>query len=135
MTINDKNLSERFRDYRPSKTALAWSSAGLTVVVLAIGFTAGGWMTADSARVMANTAAQDARAELAASICAHNVQQSANFEQTMSELNDAESWAKDDVLADDGWVTMAGGDSPVLGAADICAEQLADVSATPKSKS
>ncbi|SDG34245.1 hypothetical protein [Thalassobaculum litoreum] len=126
MTNSDKSLSERFREYRPSKTALAWSSVGMTVVVLAVGFTVGGWMTAGSARVMANTAAQEARAELAASICAHNVQQSANFEKTMSALEDAESWAKDDVITEGGWVTMAGGDSPVLGAADICAEQLAD---------
>ena len=52
-----QSLSQRFQQYRPSKTALFWSCAGCVVVATVVGFSWGGWTTGGSAQDMADKAA------------------------------------------------------------------------------
>ena len=44
-----QSLSQRFADYRPSKTVLFWSCAGCVAATMIIGFTWGGWVTGGTA--------------------------------------------------------------------------------------
>ena len=48
-----RTLSQRFQQYRPSKTALFWACAGSVVVATIAGFSWGGWVTGGSAQEMA----------------------------------------------------------------------------------
>lgn len=65
----DQTLSQRFQQYRPSKTALFWSCAGSVIVATIVGFSWGGWTTGGSAQEMAEDSAAQARQELAAVVC------------------------------------------------------------------
>ena len=65
----NQTRSQRFLQYRASKTALFWSCAGCVVVATVVGFTWGGWTTGGSAQDMADKAAASARQELAAVVC------------------------------------------------------------------
>ena len=51
------SIVQKFRDYQPGKAALAWTAAGSIVLTMAVGFTAGGWVTGGTAQQMANQAA------------------------------------------------------------------------------
>ena len=64
-----QSLSQRFQQYRPSKTALFWSCGGCVVLATIVGFSWGGWTTGGTAREMAENAAAQARQELAAVVC------------------------------------------------------------------
>ena len=64
-----RNINQRFQDYRPSKTALFWSCAGCIVATMIVGFTWGGWVTGGSAQDMAEGAAEQAQAQVAAAVC------------------------------------------------------------------
>ena len=48
-----QSLSQRFQQYRPSKTALFWSCGGCVVLATIVGFSWGGWTTGGTAREMA----------------------------------------------------------------------------------
>src|SRR3954454_14962102 len=64
-----RSLSRRWDDYQPSKTVLFWSCAAAAIATMIVGFGWGGWVTGGTSRSMATTAAQEARGELASSIC------------------------------------------------------------------
>ena len=49
--------------------------------------------------------------------------------QTLAALKAESSWSRDDFVAAGGWLALAGNDSPVSGAADLCAETLAGMDA------
>jgi hypothetical protein len=65
----NQTRSQRFQQYRASKTALFWSCAGSVVVATVVGFSWGGWTTGGGAQAMADKAAASARQELAAAVC------------------------------------------------------------------
>ena len=65
----NQTISQRFQQYRPSKTALFWACGGCVVVATIVGFSWGGWVTGGSAREMADNSAAQARQELAAVVC------------------------------------------------------------------
>ena len=64
-----QSLSQRFQQYRPSKTALSWACGGCVVLATIVGFSWGGWVTGGTAREMADNSAAQARQELAAVVC------------------------------------------------------------------
>lgn len=130
MTANE-SLSQRWENYRPSKTLWFWSAAGAAVATMIVGFTAGGWTTGGTATEMAEDAARDARAELAASVCVEKFVTAANASQSLAQLKEASSYQRDDFITDGGWAKLVGLDKPVAGAADLCAEKLAAMDALP----
>lgn len=127
----NESLSQRWENYRPSKPLWFWSVAGAAVATMIIGFTAGGWTTGGTATEMAENAARDARAELAASVCVENFVTAANASQSLAQLKEASSYQRDDFITDGGWAKLVGLDKPVPGAADLCAEKLTAMEAIP----
>lgn len=125
----DNNITTRWSNFQPSKALWFWSCAGTAVVVMILGFTAGGWVTGGSARQMAESAADEARTELAASVCVEKFMSGPNAGAQLAELKEADSWSRDDFVADGGWVTLAGMEDPVDGSAELCADKLAEMEA------
>src|SRR3546814_11295220 len=64
-----QNISQRWGDFRPSKTMLLWSCVVCVGLTMLLGFTWGGWVTGGTAKEMTESAVEDARAELAAAVC------------------------------------------------------------------
>jgi hypothetical protein len=46
---DNQTMSQRWENYRPSKTLWFWSVAVAAVLTMIVGFTAGGWTTGGSA--------------------------------------------------------------------------------------
>ncbi len=126
----DWNKSRQsWEQFRPSKTLWFWSTAGAVVVVVLLGFTIGGWVTGGTAKEMAQTAREEGRAKLAATVCVDRFVSSPKFASNLSTLKKEDSWARDTYLSDAGWVTLADMKEPVDGAAEICAEALTKMEA------
>lgn len=122
-------MNAKWEQYRPSKSLWFWSCAGCVALTMILGFTLGGWVTGGTASAMADTAREQARAQLAADVCVARFKKGADFATALADLKAENSWSRDDFVADGGWVTLAGLDEPVAGAADLCAETLADMEA------
>ena len=118
------NLSNRWNDYRPSKSVWGWSCAGAAALTLIVGFGFGGWVTGGTAQERAETSTHDAVAELAADVCAHRVLASADAASVYGELKEARSWERRRLLEEAGWTTFGNADKPISGAADLCATQI-----------
>ena len=116
---------QTWNDYRPSKAVWFWSCVGAAVLTMIVGFTWGGWVTGGTARENVETATEDATAKLASSICAYRFLRGPEASAQLAALKEASSWERDSLIEDAGWVTFASMDSPVRGAADLCADQLA----------
>lgn len=121
------SISEKFRDFRASKATLFWSCAACVVATMVVGFTFGGWVTGGSAEERAETAAQEAVAKLAADICVQRYLAAPDVRVKLAALMEESSYSRDGILEDGGWATLGGREEPVDGAADLCADQLAEV--------
>jgi hypothetical protein len=120
------DFREKFSSYRASKTVMFWSWVAVAALTMIIGFTWGGWVTGGSASDRAKTAAEDAVASLAADICYNNFMADPQVAANLKALKDESSYARDGYVEDGGWVTLGGRDKPVNGAADLCADKLAE---------
>ena len=121
------SFAEKFRDFRASKATLFWSCAGCVVATLVVGFTWGGWVTGGSAQQQAEVAAEQAVAKLAADICFKRYLAAPDARMNLTALNEETSYRRDGMLEDGGWVTFADRQDPIDGAAELCAERLAEV--------
>lgn len=124
---DQKNLAQRWEEFRPSKTLWLWSCVGFVIATMVVGFTVGGWVTGGTAREMAENAAEKARAHLVASVCVEKFVTGNQFADRLVALKAADSWDRDNLITDGGWVTLAGMEEPLGDAADLCAQQLADM--------
>lgn len=125
-------IGERWENYRPSKAMWVWSIIGAGILTMILGFTAGGWTTGGNAVAMAKKAAQDARAELAATVCVDRFAASANAVEQLAALKGKSSWERDDFIKDGGWAKLLGPERLINGAADLCAEKLAGMEDLPQ---
>lgn len=123
----ENSVTARWNAFQPSKTLWFWSCVGTAVAVMVVGFTVGGWVTGGTANRMAETAAEEARTQLAASVCVEKFISSPDAATTLAELKETDSWSRDDFITDGGWVTLTGMDEPVDGSADLCADTLAEM--------
>lgn len=128
---SEQTISQRWENFRPSKTLWFWSVAGAAIVTMIVGFTAGGWTTGGTAATMATTAVRDARAQLVANICVENFVTGPDASQKLVELKEISSYKRDNFLKDGGWLTLAGMQKDAPGAADLCAKQLAAMDTLP----
>ena len=120
-------IGEKFRDFKASKAVMFWSCAGCIVATMVLGFTWGGWVTAGSAQEQAANAADQAVAELAADICVKRYLASPEARVNLTALTESSSYSRDGLIEEGGWVTFADREDPIDGAADICADRLAEV--------
>lgn len=118
------SLTQRWSDYRASKTQLFWACAACVIATLVVGFTWGGWVTGGTADQMAATAATEARAQLAASVCVERFAKGPDAIAQLAALKSSDSWKRDTFIEAGGWATLAGMDKPIAGAASLCVQQL-----------
>jgi hypothetical protein len=110
-----QNLSQRFQQYRPSKTALFWSCGGCVVLATVVGFSWGGWTTGGSAQDMADDAAASARQELAAIVCVDRFMAAPDAGVQLTALQEiTSSYAQNKFVEEGGWATIV----PVSSTAD-----------------
>ena len=121
------SLGDNFRDFKASKMTLFWSCAACAVATMVVGFTWGGWVTGGSAQERADTAAEQAVAQLAADICIKRYLASPDVRVNLTALNEESSYRRDGLLEEGGWVTFADREEPIDGAAELCADRLAEV--------
>ena len=74
-----QSLAQRWEDYQPTKSMLAWACVATAVATMIIGFSWGGWVTGGTSRTMATTAGDAARAELASVICVEQFKAASRF--------------------------------------------------------
>ena len=122
--VNSLSLGIRWGAYRPTKGIWFWSCAGSCVATVIVGFAWGGWVTGGTATRMATDEAYAARAQLAAASCVIRFNQGSEALAQLAALKNAQSYQRSDMLTKNGWVTIAGDNEPVAGAADICAQKL-----------
>ena len=129
-----RTLSQRFQQYRPSKTALFWACAGSVVVATIAGFSWGGWVTGGSAQDMAEDSAAQARQELAAVVCVDRFMAAPDAGVQLTALQEiTSSYAQGKFVQEGGWATIVPASSPTdykaraddRKAAGLCAEELA----------
>jgi hypothetical protein len=115
---------ERFENYRPSKTALAWCCVLSVIATIVVGFAFGGWVTGGTATAMADSAGERAGAKLAAEVCIAQFNHNPDAQTQLAALTKLESWDRAGFVTKGGWATLPGGKNPVTGAADLCAQRL-----------
>ena len=128
---DNRTVSQRWDDYRPSKTLWLWSVAGAAVLTMIAGFTAGGWTTGGTALQMAQTSARDARAELVANLCVEKFVSATDASQNLAKLKETSSYQRDSFITDGGWINLAGMKNKAPGAAELCADKLVAMDAVP----
>lgn len=119
------SIGEKWSGYQPSKTVWFWSCVGAAALTMVVGFSWGGWVTGGSATKQAQSAGEQAAAQLAANICVHRFLGASDAAAKLAELKKTDSWKRDGFVSDGGWVTFAKMEKPVDGAAKLCAQELA----------
>lgn len=122
-----QGFGDRWREYRASKATLFWSCVASVILTMIVGFSWGGWVTGGTATEVAEEAAEQGRAKLAATVCVERFLAAPDAGAQLASLKDTSTWQRDDFVEEGGWVTLAGFEDPVAEAAELCAERLADV--------
>lgn len=119
-------LSQRWDDFRPSKTFAFWMAAIAVAAAITIGFSWGGWVTGGTAREAAATAADSARGDLASAICVERFNAEPDSAAKLVALKAAASgYQQRQFVEEGGWATMPGQTSPDRIGAQTCANALA----------
>ena len=121
---NERSLGKRWQEYRPSKRTWFWSSVACVVATVVVGFTWGGWVTGGTTNRMAAAAAADARAQLAAAACVNRFENSKDAAAQLAVLKKAYTYRWGDLIEAKGWTTIPGTETPVAGAANLCAQRI-----------
>jgi len=127
------SLMQRWDSYQASKTVVFWSCAACVVATMVVGFNWGGWELGGKARAATEAAVATARAELVSVICVERFARAPDAAAKLASLKEVDSWKRDTFIQDGGWATLAGLDTPVAGAAELCARQLMEKNAAPPS--
>ena len=85
-----------------------------------------GWMSPGSAQKQANDAALAALVEKLTPICVANYNADTERDAKWKVVNDAAYYSRDDVFAEQGWVTFQGSDEPDKRIAQPCRTAIAD---------
>jgi hypothetical protein len=130
----NRNLSQRFKDYQASKAVLFWACAGSVIVATIVGFSWGGWTTGGSAREMADSSAAQARQEMAAVVCVDRFMAAPDVGVQLAALKGMErSYQQSKFVEEGGWALIVPASTPPdrkasaddRKAAGLCAEELA----------
>ena len=128
-----QSLSQRFQQYRASKTVLFWTCAGSVIVATIVGFSWGGWTTGGTAREMAEDSAAQARQELAAVVCVDRFMAAPDVGVQLTALKGMErSYQQSKFVEEGGWALIVPASTPPdrkasaddRKAAGLCAEEL-----------
>lgn len=114
-----------WKEFRPSKTMWFWSSVGVVLATIFVGFGWGGWVTGGKAQQMAEEAAEKARAQLVADVCVERYVSSEGFAGRLAKLKEGNSWDREEMIEKGGWTKLPGIEDPIGEAADLCGNELA----------
>lgn len=114
-----------WKEFRPSKTLWFWSSVGVFLATVIVGFNWGGWVTGGTAGAMAEDARAEGRANLVAEVCVQRFSESPGFSSRLNELKEATRWDREQMIEEGDWTTLPGIEESIDDAAELCAEQLA----------
>jgi hypothetical protein len=128
---DQESMFRRWGHYQPSKALWMWSCVGCIILTMILGFTWGGWVTGGSANEMAEDAAQEARANVLATLCVNRFVTAENAADELVELKEASRWDRDEIIQEGGWANIEGLEEGVDAAVDLCAERLAEMEALP----
>lgn len=121
------SIRNRWLDFRPSKTQAFWLAAGAVVFTLAAGFGSGSWVTASSADKRVAQASQEARENLAASICVEEFMAASNAGERLAKLQKLTWYARSEQITEGGWATMPDRKEPNVSVAIACASRLSEM--------
>jgi hypothetical protein len=76
---------------------------------------------------LAQDAAERSKAQLAAVVCVERFVNADDATAQLAALKDTSRWKQESFVEDGKWAMLPGVEEPVDGAADLCAEQLADM--------
>lgn len=119
-----QSIGQRWAAYRPTKAALVWACLGSVVATITVGFAWGGWVTGGSAQAAAATAANEARAEIAAAFCVDKFRAANDADAQLELLRGTQNWNRRAFIEKGGWTAMPGSDLPKGTGAALCAENL-----------
>jgi alpha/beta superfamily hydrolase len=109
-----------------TKPALAGAGAGAIALAI-VGFSWGGWMTADAAGQMSDKGSVAAVATALTPYCVQNARNDPMASGVMAELKAANSYNRRGIVEKSGWATPLGADAPDRALAETCLDAL-DVS-------
>ena len=118
---------QRFKDFTPTKTMLAWTAVGASVLTMVLGFTWGGWVTGGGADKMAAEAATAAHVELASTVCATNFAATPTARAQQEEMLALSSYQQRGFVEKQPWALMPGETSVSRSVADTCARTIAEM--------
>jgi hypothetical protein len=101
-----------------------WGAVAGAVLAVWVGFDSLGWKTNNAADTLASRKAEAAVVSALASVCRDQFTRGAAFPARLAALEKLERYSRGDVVAKDGWATMAGAKEPHAGVAQECAELL-----------
>ena len=97
-------------------------AAGGAVALAILGFTWGGWVTAGSAKTLADQRATDAVVAARAPVCVANFRLDKDSVAQLVELKKARSWEHASFIEKHGWSTIPGAKTPDSVMSRACAE-------------
>jgi hypothetical protein len=121
-------FGQRWRESRPTKTAVAWACVASIVATMIVGFTWGGWVTGGTARKMADGVSEEAVARRLAPMCVVRFKQDVRKDQKLKGLKETGSYEQADYVKKQGWATMPGEPEPDAKVADECVKLLMSMS-------
>src|SRR3546814_9745586 len=92
------NITESWRGYQPNNGTLVWSFLGGIAATLIVGFAVFNWHTAGGAESLAQTAAEDAQAELASAICIERFMKAPDAAVRLTTLKEEGTWNRDNLI-------------------------------------
>ena len=124
MEKQKRSFKEWWSQARPTKSVVFWSWIVSIAVTILVGFCWGGWVTAATARKLAQTMAEDALGERLGAICVIQFHQDPEKDQKLEELKKVNRFQRRNYVEDQGWATMPGEDEPDDKATDECVRLL-----------
>lgn len=103
-----------------------WGMVGGAVAAAIIGFSWGGWVTANTSETTASQRAKDAVVGALAPICVDKFQHAADYSANEAALKKADAWNQGELVEKGGWATVPGPSNPdqVSAVAKACAALL-----------
>jgi hypothetical protein len=101
-----------------------WGAVGGAAALAIVGFSWGGWVTANTADTNAKQRSEKAVVAALAPICVEQFRANTNASANLEALRKVSSWQQGAFVSDGGWATMPGSKAPVSEVASACAELL-----------
>lgn len=117
-------FGQRWSAYQPSKMILLWACIGSIVLTVVVGFTWGGWMTANAAQDTAELMAKDAVVQRLAPICVEQFNADPEKAPKLDALAGMTSSSGAKYVQEQGWATISGEEKPDRKVADACSKLL-----------